>query len=179
MLLKKPKPTPEANLKTGFPYEINTLLHCCFLGNQNQVGQLHHTSYPWSLDYLEHVPWIYLVVPQNTDNSQSWSYSILDQKKKKKKKKPLPPHQSENLRKWILTISPGESNTRQGFEDRTFPRALVSNHCNCRQGQVLFYSKSSQAVDKINAGSDLLHILVVQGVFCSLLELNLQWIFHN
>lgn len=89
MLLKKPKPTPEANLKTGFPYEINTLLHCCFLGNQNQVGQLHHTSYSWSLDYLEHVPWIYLVVPQNTDNSQSWSYPILDQKKKKKKKNPF------------------------------------------------------------------------------------------
>lgn len=111
-----------------------------------------------------------------TSISRSWSYPILDQKKKKKT---LPPHQSENLRKWILTIAPGESNTRQGFEDRAFPRALVSNHSNRRQGQVLFYSKSSQAVNKINAGADLFLILVVQGVFCSLLELNLQWMFHN
>lgn len=116
----------------------------------------------------------------HTSISQSWSDPILDQnKKEKKKKKSFPPHQRENVRKWILTIAPGERNTREGFEDGTFPRALVSNHCNRRQGQILFYPKSSQAVHKINAGSDLLLILVVQGVFCSLLELSLQWIFHN
>lgn len=85
----------------------------------------------------------------------------------------------ENLRRWVCTFVPRKSNTRQSFKDRAFPRVPVSNHCNCRQHQVVSYIKLSQAVNKINARSDLSVILVVQAACCCLLDLNSQLISCN
>lgn len=155
MLLKKPKPTPEANLKTGFPYEINTLLHCCFLGNQNQAGQLHHTSYSCSLDYLEHVPWIYLVVPQNTDNSQSWSYPILDQKKKRKKKKNPSTSSKWKPEKVNSYHCPWGEQHQTGLRGQNFSQSsgLQSLQLQARTGPFLFQELSGCRQDQCRVGS--------------------------
>jgi len=63
-----------------------------------------------------------------------------------------------------LTAASRQSHPGQRLQHGALPRALVSDHGDSRQRQVLLHPQRAERVDEVDAGTHLLLVLLVQGV---------------